>query len=164
MKSPIQSLVLDLGAGSGSAMVAECARLPDGRIMLLIGVEQDAAPRVDEAIGQAGFGNEVGVAADLRSLAARVYRGLAERVGESVKQLVQALDRPILSLRICGGGGWNAAFCRLVANIFGRPIRVGPIEATAWGNAIVQLIALGAALSLDEGRRPIEHSLESRSY
>jgi sugar (pentulose or hexulose) kinase len=96
--------------------------------MLLIGVEQDVAPRVDEAIGQAGFGNEVGVAADLRSLAARVYRGLAERVGESVKQLVQALDRPILSLRICGGGGRNATFCRLVANIFGRPTRVGPIE------------------------------------
>ena len=52
--------------------------------------------------------------------------------------------------------------CELIAVAAGKPLVVGPIEASAWGNAVVQLIGLGGIPSLDAGRRLVERSAEFR--
>lgn len=69
-----------------------------------------------------------------------------------------AKGEPIPELHIVGGGGRNALLCQLTADFLGKPVVAGPFEASALGNAVVQMIGLGWIADLDEGRRIIRDS------
>jgi rhamnulokinase len=47
-------------------------------------------------------------------------------------------------VHIVGGGAQNAPLCRRTAQLAGRPVVAGPVEATALGNVLVQARAHGA--------------------
>ena len=51
-----------------------------------------------------------------------------------------------------GGGARNELLCRLTADVLGRPVLAGPVEATALGNVLVQARAAGELGSLAEMR------------
>ena len=55
--------------------------------------------------------------------------------------LESILDRRFDVLHIVGGGGKNALLSQMTADAIGRPVVVGPYEATAMGNALVQAMA-----------------------
>ena len=55
-------------------------------------------------------------------------------------------------MHVIGGGARNELLCRLTADIFGRPVLAGPVEATALGNVLVQARAAGELGSLAELR------------
>lgn len=63
-----------------------------------------------------------------------------------------------------GGGCQNAALNRYTASAIDRPVIAGPVEATAIGNIMCQLIALKAVPDIKTARRIIEHSFESVTY
>jgi sugar (pentulose or hexulose) kinase len=52
----------------------------------------------------------------------------------------QSVDR----LHLVGGGSRNPLLCQLTADACGLPVIAGPVEATAYGSALVQARALGA--------------------
>jgi rhamnulokinase len=56
------------------------------------------------------------------------------------------------AIHIIGGGSRNKLLNELTAKATGRQVFAGPVEATALGNAIAQLVALGELVSFDEGR------------
>ncbi|MCY4529915.1 MAG: rhamnulokinase, partial [Chloroflexi bacterium] len=56
------------------------------------------------------------------------------------------------TLHIVGGGGQNLLLNQFTANAVGRPVVVGPVEATAAGNVLLQMVAAGEISSLAEGR------------
>jgi len=89
---------------------------------------------------------------DLGSLTLCVYRGLVEDITQSFSTLSRLTGDGIEKLRICGGGGQDALLCQMISDRLGCEVHVGPIEASAWGNAILQLKALGQITSLDQGR------------
>ena len=60
--------------------------------------------------------------------------------------------RDITSIHVIGGGARSELLCRLTADITGRPLLVGPIEATALGNVLVQARAAGELASLADMR------------
>jgi sugar (pentulose or hexulose) kinase len=68
------------------------------------------------------------------------------------------------SINIVGGGAENALLNQFTANITGKPVIAGPSEATALGNAIVQLIALGEFHSLSEGRSAVINSVDLKLF
>jgi rhamnulokinase len=95
-------------------------------------------------------------------LASSIYKGLAAEVGHAARSIEDMLGHPIPGFKLCGGGAQDGLLCELVAAALKRPVRIGPIEASAWGNAMVQLMGLGLVKSLDEGRRLVEGSTEYR--
>jgi rhamnulokinase len=75
----------------------------------------------------------------------------AARVLDELRAFVGELPE----VHIIGGGAQNALLNRLIAESSGLPVRIGPVEATALGNALVQGIALGRFTGLDDARRAI---------
>jgi rhamnulokinase len=55
-------------------------------------------------------------------------------------------------IHVVGGGARNALLCRLTADLCGREVLAGPVEATALGNVLVQARAAGELGSLGELR------------
>jgi rhamnulokinase len=72
---------------------------------------------------------------------------------------------PMNTINIVGGGSQNEHLSQLTANISGKKVSAGPVEATAMGNAIVQAISLGEIANLESGRNLIRNSnLEIKHY
>jgi rhamnulokinase len=67
-------------------------------------------------------------------------------------------------IHVIGGGAQNQLLNQLTANLSGKPVFAGPVEATALGNAMVQLIASGEFGSLDEARGALIRSCEIAEY
>jgi rhamnulokinase len=92
----------------------------------------------------------------LESLALR-YRWVIERIEEMRGRRVNAIH-------VIGGGSRNRVLCQFTADATGRPVLAGPVEATAVGNIIVQMMALGHVSSLEEGRAVVRRSFDVTTY
>ena len=62
------------------------------------------------------------------------------------------------------GGTKDNFLCQLTADATGCDVIAGPIEATALGNAAVQLIALGEIDGIKQARQVIKHSFAPIVY
>lgn len=67
-------------------------------------------------------------------------------------------------LHLIGGGGCNRLLNQFAANATGLPVVVGPFEATAAGNIIIQMIALGDLSSVAEGRELVRRSFPTETF
>ena len=67
-------------------------------------------------------------------------------------------------VHIVGGGAANPLLCQLTADLTGRPVLAGPVEATAVGNLLVQARAAGELASLAELRDVVARSLPPRRF
>lgn len=74
--------------------------------------------------------------------------------------LESLLSRRVEVLHIVGGGGKNALLNQMTADAVGRPVVVGPYEATAIGNALTQAIGAGALKDLAELRSVVRQSFD----
>jgi sugar (pentulose or hexulose) kinase len=63
-----------------------------------------------------------------------------------------------------GGGVKSTILCQMIADHTGLEVLAGPIEATAYGNILVQQIALGEVKNLQEGLEIIRNSSEFYKY
>jgi rhamnulokinase len=94
------------------------------------------------------------------------YEGLALLYADTYETLEKLSGKTMDVLRIVGGGSHNVTLNQFAANATGREVITGPVEATAIGNIVVQMLALGDIASLAEGRRMIRESFahESKTY
>jgi rhamnulokinase len=94
------------------------------------------------------------------------YEGLALLYAETLDDLETLSERTFDCIRIVGGGGRNHLLNQMTANATARPVHSGPTEATAIGNCIMQMIALGDLTDLAAGRTLIRNSFahEMESY
>ncbi len=58
----------------------------------------------------------------------------------------------------------NRLLCQLIADAADRPVLAGPVEATAVGNLLVQLLARGGAVDLREVRAVVRDTFEIARY
>ena len=84
-----------------------------------------------------------------------IYQSLAFKYRFALQQLSQMTGKAFSVLHMLGGGAKDRLLCRLTADCCGIPVVAGPIEATALGNIIIQLKALGALESIQQGRELI---------
>ncbi len=86
---------------------------------------------------------------------ATVYVSLAYKYRYVLEQLIAVAGQAVDRLHIIGGGSQNALLNQMTANAIGGPVIAGPAEATAAGNAIAQLIAIGELGGVAEARAMI---------
>lgn len=93
-----------------------------------------------------------------------VLRSLALRYGDLVTALRGWTPDLPDTLHVVGGGSQNALLNQMTANATGLHVEAGPVEATAAGNILVQMIADREIASLDEGRAIVRRSFEPRIF
>jgi rhamnulokinase len=87
-----------------------------------------------------------------------ILESLALTYRRVIQELGRVTNREIEQIRIIGGGAKNRLLNQLTADATGKRVLAGPVEATALGNAAVQILASGEAASLQEVRAIIERS------
>jgi rhamnulokinase len=92
----------------------------------------------------------------LESLALE-YRWVAER-------LVELTGQSLPVIHVIGGGAQNALLNQFTAEATDRTVVAGPIEATALGNVLVQMPALGQIGSPAEGRALVRASFPVQTF
>ena len=99
---------------------------------------------------------------------AALARCCLESLALRYRWVIEALERisgqAITTIRIVGGGSQNQLLCQMTADACGRSVIAGPVEATAFGNLIVQAIASGYITDLAAGRRAIAASVAQDQY
>ena len=93
-----------------------------------------------------------------------ILESLAFKYQESVDKLAEIRGQKPEVLHILGGGGRNRLLSQFAANATGLPVITGPFEATAAGNIMMQMIALGDLANVAEGRALIRRSFPTETY
>lgn len=84
-----------------------------------------------------------------------IYESLALKYRLALEQISECTGKIFEVLHLMGGGTKDGFLCELASQSLGIPVIAGPIEATALGNIILQLIALGEIESIEKGRKII---------
>lgn len=87
-----------------------------------------------------------------------IYESLAESYAEAIRELERNTGKSYKTLNIIGGGSRDTLLNELTAKATGKRITAGPIEATAIGNLIMQMIGTGELKDLAEARQIIKKS------
>ena len=90
--------------------------------------------------------------ADRGTMVRSIVVSLAHRYRWVLERLEAVSGRDVRRIHVIGGGARNALLCRLTADITGREVLAGPVEATALGNVLVQARAAGELGSLADMR------------
>ena len=82
----------------------------------------------------------------------------------AIDKINSMIDEPVNTLHIVGGGSQNEMLNQFAANATGLPVVAGPVEATAIGNIMVQVIAKNELGSVAEGRQMTKNSFQLKYY
>jgi len=118
---------------------------PDGDEFLRPG---DMPARIAAACERTGQPAPDGVGATARS----ILVSLACKYRWTLERLEAASGREVRRIHVIGGGARNDLLCRLTADLCGREVLAGPVEATALGNVLVQARGARELASLAELR------------
>lgn len=91
-----------------------------------------------------------------------ILESLACACRRVLDQIETVTDRKIEVVHMVGGGARNRLLCQLTASAAARPVLAGPVEATSFGNILVQ--ALGAQASPTELRGLVRRSTALKRY
>lgn len=81
-----------------------------------------------------------------------IMESLVLRYRQVFHQISALSGTMIKSVHVLGGGARNARLNQWLADALDVPVIAGPYEATAYGNALMQLVGLGELHSLEEVR------------
>ncbi len=93
-----------------------------------------------------------------------IFESLAMKYRLTLDSIRSVISWPIEKIHIIGGGANNELLCQYSANAIGLPVIAGPTEATAIGNILIQAKTMKAIVSLEEIRRMVEESFETKTF
>ena len=93
-----------------------------------------------------------------------IHVSMAMKYRYVLEMLLKVANRTITHLYIIGGGSRNHTLNQMTANAIGLPVLAGASEATALGNGLVQLIALGELGNLAQARQMLSDSIHPTQY
>ena len=93
-----------------------------------------------------------------------IAQSLALKYRYTVESLEEIQGKKINRIHMVGGGIKDKLICSFTANATKREVVTGPVEATAIGNNLVQLMALGELKNLAEARQLVRDSFDTTTY
>ena len=93
-----------------------------------------------------------------------IYESLALKYRYAIEQLSAVTGRAFTTLHVLGGGTKDRLLCQMTADCCGLTVKAAPVEATALGNIMIQLKALGLLDSITQGRRLIAETEVIKTY
>ncbi|WP_443091863.1 rhamnulokinase [Bacillus subtilis] len=97
-------------------------------------------------------------------LACCIYSNLAIIYAIAIKELETITEKPIEQFHIIGGGARNDFLNQLTADMSGKAVYAGPIEATATGNLLMQMIAAKEVKDIKEARQVVRNSFPIKVF
>lgn len=169
---------------SGMWLLQECKRVWDaqGNVMDYGSlVEQARAAKITTCIDpdEPSLQKPCDMPAEIRACAARagqaipqtpgefarvILESLAHKYGELIEKLRHLTPNLPDTLHVVGGGSQNDLLNQMTADATGLRVVAGPVEATAAGNVISQLIAAGELSGLEEGRALVRASFDLKTF
>lgn len=152
-------------AESWEAMVQAASAAPP--FTLLIDPDHPdflAPPDMVDAIGRFARTTGQRAAVDNGVLYRAALEGLALRYRVCLGMLESLVGGRIQTIHIVGGGSLNQLLCQMTADACRRTVVAGPVEATATGNVLMQMIGAGQLRSVDEARALVRHSFSPLTY
>ncbi len=93
-----------------------------------------------------------------------IYESLACKFRDTLEEIEACTGIKYERIYMLGGGVKDMLLCQLTADLCGIPVLTGPVEATAFGNAAIQLIAAGELQNLAEARQVVADSITVKEY
>ncbi len=93
-----------------------------------------------------------------------IYDSLACKYREALEDIETCTGQRIERIYILGGGVKDHFLCQLTADICGIPVYTGAEEATAYGNAAMQLLACGILIDEKTAKQSIANSVTVKVY
>ncbi|KHF41665.1 rhamnulokinase [Halalkalibacter okhensis] len=81
-----------------------------------------------------------------------------------LEKLEHLTGTSIEEINMGGGGIQNQILCQFTANATKKKVQAGPIEASAIGNSLGQLLALGEIANIQEAREIVRRSFSTKVY
>ena len=101
---------------------------------------------------------------EIGEVAQCVFNSLAHCYKNAVASLEDIFEKEFKRINIFGGGCQNNLLNELVAKVTGKEVLAGPVEATAIGNIVAQLISKGVFKDLGEARQAIKESFDIKIF
>ncbi|MCM3725769.1 rhamnulokinase [Neobacillus cucumis] len=93
-----------------------------------------------------------------------VYDSLAVSYQDAVHEIEEIFEKRFEKINVIGGGCQNGMLNQLVADVTKKEVYAGPVEATAIGNIVAQLMALDEIEDIKEARTIVKKSFEVKKY
>ena len=93
-----------------------------------------------------------------------IYESLAAEFAKTLDDLERITGQSYPNVYIVGGGSKDKLLCQLTADATGRTVIAGPSEATAIGNAMSTLIALGEIADVEHARAVVRRGAEVNEF
>ena len=97
-------------------------------------------------------------------LFACIYHNLAASYGETVREIEELTGREYPAVHIVGGGAKDEYLDALTAQYTHKKVLAGPVEATAVGNLLAQMLKDGVFSGLSEARAAVARSFEIKEF
>lgn len=93
---------------------------------------------------------------------ASVYHSLAKLYTDAIHEVECLTNKTVTAIHIVGGGSQDRYLNALTAQYTKKPVLAGPVEATAIGNMISQILVNDKSLTLSDVRELVKTSFEIR--
>lgn len=93
-----------------------------------------------------------------------VFDSLVVSYQSAIREIEEIFEKEFKTIHIIGGGCQNELLNQKIADATNKTVYAGPVEATAIGNLVAQLMALGEIDSLSEARELIKQSFEVKTF
>lgn len=117
----------------------------------------DAVKKECEVTGQQ-------VPSTLGEIAKVIYNSLSLCYANAIKEIEGITGINYNSIAIVGGGSQDGYLNEMTAKMSGKIVTAGPTEATALGNLIIQMLALGDIADLKSARKIVKDSFDIKTF
>lgn len=149
----LQSVRRELGGISFPALI-ETARGQKSTDIIDVNDDRFLAPESMIEEIKSALGKNLNTASLLRV----IYDSLAKSYADAICELERNTGRTYETLNIIGGGCRDSLLNELTAKSTGKKIITGPVEATAIGNLVMQMIGAGDIEDISAARKIIKKS------